>query len=82
MTDTMREKFEAWHDSIFDVSASTATKNDYGYPDNAHVQMRWQAWQAAQADARALVGELVEAMQADKCDPDAISKAQAFMEGK
>jgi hypothetical protein len=45
--DKCREEFEHWHDCLFDVSASTAAKNKYGYPENGHIQMRWQAWQAS-----------------------------------
>lgn len=41
-----RNAFEHWHDCRFDVSASTAVKNEYGYPQNQQIQTRWQAWQA------------------------------------
>jgi hypothetical protein len=42
-----REAFEKWHDSLFDISAGTAIKTEYGYPSDSHIQQRWQAWQAA-----------------------------------
>lgn len=48
-TDEQRATFENWHDSLFDVSAGTAVKNEYGYPQNSHIQMRWQAWRACVA---------------------------------
>jgi hypothetical protein len=44
--ETEREAFEKWHDSLFDQSAGTAVKNDYGYPQDACIQSRWQVWQA------------------------------------
>jgi hypothetical protein len=50
MTDKTREAFEAWHDKLFDLSAKTAVKSEYGYPQNGNIQMRWQAWQASRAD--------------------------------
>lgn len=50
-----REGFEAWHDALFDISAATAVKNDYGYPQDGYVQMRWQAWQACAAHYQPLL---------------------------
>lgn len=49
MENKEREAFESWHDGLFDVSASTAVKNECGYPQSTQVQTRWQAWQARPA---------------------------------
>ncbi len=53
MSDSVREAFERWHDGLFDISAATIVKTEYGYPQNAVIQMRWQTWQAATAAADA-----------------------------
>ena len=67
MSDSVREAFERWHDGLFDISATTVVKNEYGYPQNAVIQMRWQTWQAATASTeakwRGLVEKLVEALK-------------------
>lgn len=62
MTDKTREEFENWHDCLFDVSASTCVKNEYGYLGST-VQTRWQAWQAATVAQEARVREITESMQ-------------------
>lgn len=54
-----REAFENWHDGIFDVSARTAIKNDYGYPQNGSIQARWQVWQARTPEIEALRAEVL-----------------------
>ena len=41
-----RETFEKWHDNLFDKSAWTEARNEYGYPQNSAIQQRWQVWQA------------------------------------
>lgn len=46
-----RQAFEKWHDALFDISAGTAIKNEYGYPRDGSIQMRWQVWQAAHAES-------------------------------
>lgn len=42
-----RKLFEDWHDSLFDVSARCAAKNEYGCPRDSWIQARWQTWLAA-----------------------------------
>lgn len=70
---TSREAFEDWHDAIFDVSAATAVKNEYGYPENGHIQMQWRAWQACDARWR----EKLQSEEVVKNVGRAISRAYA-----
>lgn len=96
MTDTMRERFEKWYAKQYPDPAP-----DYA-ADEARIikDNRWHVWQAAQVDARALVGELISWIKSadhhSNCDytrgfprmdcscgyDAALTKAQAFMEGK
>lgn len=65
-----REAFENWHDSLFDISARSSCKNEYGYPQDSAIQTRWQAWQACwnrPALAPVAMGEI---MTSDKKLPD------------
>ena len=73
MNDTIRERFDKWLDAPND-----SWKDDpltVGY-------IQWEAWQAAQADARALVGEMLSCIETYGAFDAVIAKAQAFMEGK
>lgn len=53
-----RIAFEKWHDNTFDVSAEHV-RGPYGYPLNATIQTRWQAWQFAWEAARVTKRESV-----------------------
>lgn len=73
-SDIERDAFENWHDALFDVSARTAVKNRYGYPQNAHIQHSWRAWQAALAwvqSATTPPGSLASCRQSVKENTDA-----------
>ena len=91
MTDSMRERFEAWcwPNAKFDnveLARVRGVDNKYIIPFNSMYSSFAAGYQAAQADARALVGEMYDYIMNDECTqylPEKLlTKAQAFMEGK
>lgn len=80
MTDTMRDKFEESCAGRYNLE----TEN--GIYTNLSTRECWYGYKAAQADARALVGELYDYIMNDECTqylPEKLlTKARAFMEGK